>query len=193
MQAVADTLLYDTRSKCLNLYKDPIAWMDNRQVLGEEINVYSNDSTVDSVYVQRQALMVEQVDSTHFNQISGQLMRSYFEKGEMNLGIAEGNVCCVMFPLEKDSLILYHNYVETSLMKMYLENRELQKVWTPAAQCATYALGMGPPDRTHLSNFAWFEYIRPKGPDDLFEWRSKRGGLELKAIPRRQAPLQKLK
>lgn len=193
VQAVADTLLYDTRTRCLNLYKDPIAWTDNRQVLGEEINIFANDSTVDSIYVQRQALIVEQVDSLHFNQIACQLMKAYFEEGEMNLGIAEGNVSCVMFPLERDSLILYHNYLETSLMKMYMEKRELQKVWTPAAQCATYALGMAPAERTRLSNFAWFDYIRPKGPDDLFLWRSKNQGLELKAVPRRQAPLQNLR
>ena len=50
--------------------------------LGEEINVYTNDSTLDSVYVERQALIVQQLpDTVHFNQVSGNMLQAYFAKG----------------------------------------------------------------------------------------------------------------
>lgn len=192
VQAVSDSLVFISKDKKLSLYRDPIVWSGNRQILGEEINVFCNDSTIDSVYVERQAFLAEQVDSTHFNQVSAQLMRSYFEKGEMKRNFADGNVYVVNYPLERDSTLLYQNYTETSQLRMYMKNRKLSKLWAPAAKGAYYAIGMAPPDKTFLESFAWFDYIRPRDKYDLFEWRPKKRGTELKASVRHEAPVQVL-
>lgn len=192
VQAVSDSLVFVSKDKKLSLYRDPIVWSGNRQILGEEINVFCNDSTIDSVYVERQAFLAEQVDSTHFNQVSAQLMRSYFEKGEMKRNFADGNVYVVNYPLERDSTLLYQNYTETSQLRMYMKNRKLSKLWAPAAKGAYYAIGMAPPDKTFLESFAWFDYIRPRDKYDLFEWRPKKRGTELKASVRHEAPVQVL-
>ena len=193
VQMVCDSLVANSRLKRMDLYRDPIVWSDNRQILGEEINVFSNDSTLDSIYVQRQALMVERLDSTHYNQVASNLMRSFFdEKGEIYQNNADGNVCVIFYPLEKDSVILYQNYMETAAMRLYLEDRKLKKIWTTAAQGELYPLGLAPQDRTYLPAFAWFDYIRPRDKHDLFEWRSKKSGSELKASIRREPPVKKL-
>ncbi len=192
LQAVADSLVFSTRTRRLTLYRDPILWSENRQIVGEEINAFLNDSTLDSVYVDRQALMAEQVDSTHFNQVASNQMRTYFSQGEVRENQALGNVMVVNFPLEKDSLILYQNYVETSRARMFMAERKLQRIWTPASHCYFYPLGLAPEERTRLAGFEWFDYIRPVSPDDVFQWRPKRAGSELKPSLRRQAPLQKL-
>ena len=49
-----------------------------------------------------------------------------------------------------------------------------------------------PPEKYFLPNYAWFDYIRPLNKDDIFEWRPKKGGAELKPEKRREAPLQHL-
>ena len=194
VQAVCDSLVGNSQTRKMTLYRDPIVWSANRQILGEEINVFSNDSTIDSVYVERQALMVEQVDSSHFNQVAGEIMRSYFDsKGEIRENQVERNVYIVYYPLEKDSLLLYQNYTETSKLRMFMENRKMKRLWSPAANGFFYPIGMAPPERTTLSGFAWFDYIRPLNKHDLYEWRPKRTGSELKATIRREAPLQHLK
>ena len=193
MQMVADSLVFSTLSNKVTLYRDPIVWSDNRQIVGEEINAFLNDSTVDSIYVDRQALMVELVDSTHFNQVSANQMRTYFDtKGEVSENQAIGNVRVVNYPLEKDSTILYQNYVETAKARMFMLNRKLSKIWAPASHGYFYPLGLAPADRTKLEGFAWFDYIRPTGPDDVFNWRGKKSGTTLKPSIRREAPLQKL-
>ena len=84
VQAVCDSLVFNSKQHRLTLYRDPIAWSGDRQILGEEINVYTNDSTIDSVYVERQSLIVQQLpDTLHFNQVSGNLLKAYFAKGEL--------------------------------------------------------------------------------------------------------------
>lgn len=192
VQAVCDSLVFNSRERKLTLYRDPIVWSDNRQILGEEINVFVNDSTVDSVYVERQALLVEQMDTVHFNQVAGHVMKSYYRGGEMKENRVEGNVYVVQYPVERDSVILYQNYTETTELRMYMENRKLSKMWTPAAENTLYPVGAAPKEKTFLSNFAWFDYIRPLNKDDLFEWRPKKAGTELKASIRREAPVQTL-
>ena len=193
MQAVCDSLVANSKKMKLTMYKDPIVWSGSRQILGEEINVFSNDSTLDSVYIERQALMVEQVDSTHFNQVAGQLMRAYFEDGNIKENRVDGNVYVVQYPMEKDSVLLYQNYTETTKLRMYMENRRLKRLWSPAAQGSFYPIGMAPPEKSKLENFAWFDYIRPLNKDDVFKWRGKAKGTELKPVVRRKAPLQTLK
>lgn len=192
IQAVCELLTYNSKAQRLTLQKDPIVWNNNRQVLGEEINLFSNDSTIDSVYVDRQCLLAEQVDSVHFNQVAGEEMRSYFRNGEMQENHVNRNVLVINYPLEKDSSILYQNYLETTKLRMFLEHRRMTRLWTPAAEGTFYAIGTAPPERNRLSNFTWFDYIRPLNKGDLFEHRTKRSGSELKASVRRVAPVQHL-
>lgn len=192
VQAVADSMVFHSAQKKITLFRDPIAWSDQRQIVGEEINVYLNDSTIDSVYVDRQALMIEELDSTHFNQVGAQQMRTYFVKGEVSENRAVGNVMVVNYPLEKDSTIIYQNYVETAEARMFMKDRKLKKIWAPASHGFFYPIGMAPAERTRLEGFAWFDYIRPISPDDVFKWRGKKAGTALKPSIRREAPLQNL-
>lgn len=192
MQMVADSMVYSTLSNKVTLYRDPILWSDNRQIVGEEISAFLNDSTIDSVYVDRQAMTVEQVDSVHFNQVASQQMRTYFEEGEIKENRAIGNVMVVNYPLEKDSIVLYQNYVETATARMFMKDRKLQRIWAPASHGYFYPLGLAPKERTTLPGFAWFDYIRPLSPDDVFNWRGKKAGTTLKPSIRRTAPLQTL-
>lgn len=192
VQAVADSMVFHSAQKKITLFSDPIAWSDQRQIVGEEINVYLNDSTIDSVYVDRQALMIEKLDSTHFNQVGAQQMRTYFVKGEVSENRAVGNVMVVNYPLEKDSTIIYQNYVETAEARMFMKDRKLKKIWAPASHGFFYPIGMAPAERTRLEGFAWFDYIRPISPDDVFKWRGKKAGTALKPSIRREAPLQNL-
>ena len=192
IQAVCDSLVFNSRDKQLTMYRDPIAWSDNRQILGEEINVFTNDSTIDSIYVERQALLVEQMDSVHYNQVAGQIMKSFFAEGKMRENHVDGNVYIVNYPVERDSSILYQTYTETAKLRMYMEAGKLKKLWTPAAEGTFYPVDKAPRERTYLANFAWFDYIRPLNKDDLFEWRPKKAGTELKKSVRREAPLQTL-
>lgn len=192
VQAVADSLVFTTLNNTLTLYRDPIVWNDNRQILGEEITVYMNDSTIDSAYVDRQALMIEQLDSAHYNQVGATQMRSYYKNGEVHENQAIGNVRVVNFPLEKDSTILYQNYVETARARMFIADRKLQKIWAPQSHGYFYPIGLAPAEHTHLEGFAWFDYIRPVSSEDVFLWRGKKKGTALKPTIRREAPLQHL-
>ena len=194
VQAVCDSLVFNSKQHRLTLYRDPIAWSDDRQILGEEINVYTNDSTLDSVYVERQALIVQQLpDTVHFNQVSGNMLQAYFAKGQLYQARVNGNAMVINFPIEKDSSLLYQNYCEAAKMRIDIVDRKMRRYWAgPSPIAKTYPINMAPAEHTKFSNFAWFSRIRPQGPHDLFEWRAKSDENKLKILPRRAAPMQTL-
>ena len=78
-------------------------------------------------------------------------------------------------------------------MRVDISQRRMQRFWAaPNPTGKTYPIGMAPLEHTKLANFAWFDYVRPQSPDDLFEWRPKHAAEKLKVKPRRKAPLQML-
>ena len=190
IQGVCDSLVFSSKDSCLTLYQDPILWNGKQQLLGEEIMVYMNDSTIDWAHIQNQALSVEQLDSLNYNQVSGKDMKAYFEGGEMKQVDVDGSVRLVYFPMEKDSTLLGMNCSETSKLSMFLENRKLKKLaMSPKSNGTLYPMTQIPPAKMKLDNFAWFDYVRPLNKADIFNWRGKGAGQELKKSTRGAAPL----
>lgn len=194
MQMVCDSLCFNSKDSCLSLYRDPILWSENRQILGEVIHVFNNDSTIDSIFIDQQALLIEQLnDTTLYNQIGGSVMRAFFENKDLRQYHVDGNGRIINYPMEEDSTYLYLNYLESSKFRAFLSDKRLERfVGFPAGQGTLYPITMAPSEKTHLTGFAWFDWIRPRDPDDVFEWRSKGDANKLKAVPRRKAPMQTL-
>ena len=193
MQAVCDSMVINTKDSCMTMYKDPIVWNANRQLLGEVIKVYMNDSTIRFAHIIGQALSVELMnDAKHYNQVTSKEMKAYFVDGNVRRSDAIGNVLAVYYPVDdKDSSLIGLNYIETDTMKMYMsKERKLERIWMPKAQGIMYPLSQTPPAKMKLSNFAWFDDIRPLNKDDVFIWRGKKGGSNLQILKRHDAPLQ---
>ena len=190
VQGVCDSLVFSSKDSCLTLYRDPILWNGKQQLLGEEIMIYMNDSTIDRAHIQNQALSVERLDSINYNQVSGKDMKAYFEGGEMKQVDVIGSVRLVYYPMEKDSTLLGMNSSETSQLSMFLENRKLKKMtMSPKSNGILYPMTQIPPEKMKLDNFAWFDYVRPRNKEDIFNWRGKGVGQELKKNTRGTAPL----
>lgn len=195
VQAVCDSLVFNSKDSCMTMYKDPIVWNANRQLLGEVIKAYMNDSTIRMAHVIGQALSIDEMpDSVHFNQVTSKEMKAYFENGQAHMGESIGNVQTVYYLTnDKDSSIVGLNYMETDTMRMYLSpERQLQKIWANKSVGTFYPITQVPPSKVKLPNFAWFDDIRPKDKNDIFVWRGKKQDQQLKVIKRHTAPLQVL-
>jgi hypothetical protein len=159
------------------MFFDPILWNGDRQLVGDEIRVLMNDSTVREAHASGKAMSVELMyDGKHFNQIASKFMHSFFDdKGNLRRNVAEGNVMVVYFPYDdKDSTLIGLNYTETDTMRMFIsERRQLEKIWMPKAEGVLYPMGQIPPGEERLPGFAWYDDLRPINKDDIFVWRGK--------------------
>ena len=195
IQAICDSLVFNSQDSCMTMYRDPIAWNGTRQILGEVIKVYMNDSTVREAHVINQALSVERIPGEkYFNQLSSKKISSYFVEGKIRRVFASGNAKAIFYPIDdKDSTLQGHIYIETDTIKMFISpERKLEKIWTPKNTGVMLPMTQIPAEKLKLLEFAWFEELRPTDPEDVFYWRGKGAESALKVIKRHEAPLQKI-
>lgn len=175
IQGACDSLLYNSKDSCMTMYKDPVLWNNNQQLLGEEIRIFMKDSTINRVHIANQALAVEQLDSVNYNQISGKDMYSFFEDGEMRRIEVQGNVLVRFYPIEDDGSFIGFNVGEGSLLHVYIKDRKMDKgMFIGPANGVMYPMEQIPSDKLKLPSFVWLDYIRPKSKNDIFNWISKK-------------------
>ena len=138
-------------------------------------------------------MTIERLDSVSYNQVAAHEMMCYFKDGEIEHNEAHGNVYVAYFFEEDGGNRVLMNYTETSELKLFMKDKKVDKIWMPTAQGTMYPALQIPMEKRYLGNFAWFDYIRPLGKDDLFEWRGKDAKNMLKATSDRVLPVQNLK
>lgn len=190
LQGVADSLVFSSKDSCLTMYKDPILWSNNQQLLGEKVLMYMNDSTIDWAHIVNQALSVEALDSARYNQVTGKEMKAYFKNRQMYKTEVIGSVRVVYYPMDSDSTLIGMNVSETSKLDIYLVNQQLDKmVMSPKSNGTLYPMNQIPPGTDRLENFVWFDYIRPLNKEDIFNWRAKKVSDQLKKNTREPVEL----
>ena len=193
MQMVADSLVFNSLDSCLTLYKDPIVWSDNQQVLGEKISVYMNDSTIEWAHVIGQALFAQQIDTVHYNQIAGREMKAYFKDGAIERTDVNGNVLVIYYPEDEDMEMMGMNTTEASQLSAYFMNREVyQIVIQKKSNGVMYPMDQLTEKNMYLENFNWFYNLRPFSKYDVFNWRGKKASEQLKSSPTIDIPLPTL-
>ena len=195
MQAVCDSLVFDSRDSCMTMYKDPILWNKGVQLLGEKIKVYMDTASIDWVHVINQTLYAEPVRSENdYNQIKGQEMRFYFDEGRLSEMQVIGSVEIIFYPIDdSDSTLVGMNTTIAGRAIAYLDRGKVEKMVIPKeAKGVFYPMSQRPYEKRYLDNFAWFDYVRPQNKDDIFNWRGKGSDMQLKVIRRENIPLPTL-
>ena len=193
IQAVCDSLIFDSRDSCMTMYKDPILWNSGQQLVGEEIKMYMDSSSIDWVHIINQALYAEKMDSMAFNQINGKEMKFFFKNKKLDEMQVINSVNIIYFPLDDDSTLIGMNTTIAGKLVGQMKDGKLHKLKIPTPSSGVfYPMSQIPAKERYLENFVWFDYVRPRGKEDLFHWRSKRKGEELKKINRGSVPLPTL-
>lgn len=195
IQAVCDSLVFNSLDSCMTMFFDPVVWNGPQQVLGEVIRVYLNDSTVEWAHVEHQALIAEQVDTNQFNQICGREVKAYFEDGNIDHTEVSGNVMVVYYYIEEgDSIAFGMNTTECSNLTAYMKERLVDKLHIKEQSNGVfYPINQIPPGEDLLPNFVWLNKLRPLSKEDIMIWRGKSEEQKLKVTTRREVPLPSLK
>ena len=175
VQAVCDSLVYNSKDSIVTLYHDPILWNNGQQLVGDLVNVYLRDTVIDHTHIIGNAFSIQQLksDTACYNQVSSREMFTFFVEGKVREARAKDNVLIGYFFEEGDTLPIIYNYQETSELRMFLKNQKLESVWTPKTTGTMYPLNQIPAERRHLPGFAWYDYVRPVNRYDIFNWRGK--------------------
>lgn len=193
IQGACDSLIFSSVDSCLTMYYDPVLWNAGQQLLGEEIRIYMNDSTVDWAHIINQALTVEQKDSIHYNQVAGREMKFYFDGTDIYKAEVTGNVQSIFYPENEDSIMMGMNFIEASKLNLYRKDGKMERIVFITKPTGTFTpMFLLDPQKMKLESFVWLAYMRPKSKEDIFQPRGKKAGEQLKKIIRREVPLPTL-
>ncbi|MDH6342566.1 lipopolysaccharide export system protein LptA [Parabacteroides sp. PFB2-12] len=178
MQGVCDSMLFNTRDSVLYMFDDPILWNEQYQIYGDSILVYFNDSTIDYAHIKQFAFAAQEVDTTYYNQLKGNDMKAFFEGKQVRLIDVEGNAESIFYPIEEDGGgMIGLNETKSGFLSIWIKDNQLEqlKIW-PSPQGSTTPIPDLNPDQKFLKDFHWFDYIRPKDPDDIYREVKREAG-----------------
>lgn len=192
IQAVCGFLVFNTKDSCMTMYDYPIVWSGNRQLVGDSIKAYLNDSTIRDALVYGNAFSIETLpDKKHYNQISSKMMHAYFTDGALRRVDAWGNVEVIFYHTDKDSTLIGHDYTETDTLRMFISpERKLKKIWMSKANGVISPMTQIPSDKLTLPHFELFDDVRPKDKHDIFRRAARKTSATVRnaqvALPPRQ-------
>lgn len=170
MQGVCDSMQFNTRDSVLYMYTEPVLWNEQYQLYGDTIAIYMNDSTIEYAHVIQFAFAAQHVDSSYYNQLKGNDLKAYFEGQAVHQIDVAGNAESIFYPLEKDGAKVGMNETKSGFLTIWVRDNKLDKlkIWPSPVGSMTPIPDLKP-DQKMLKDFYWFDYLRPKNRDDIYE------------------------
>lgn len=169
MQSVCDSVRYHGKDSIASLYGDPVCWNGDNQISADSIHVYIKDGTIDYIHGIGNSIAIKREGLEEFNQLAGKEMLAYVKDGDVYLVDVQGNAETIFYPREEDGTYLGVNKTQSSFVKLYLENREIDHVvFTTATTGEMIPLDQTEEGETRLTTFFWAEQERPQKPGDIF-------------------------
>lgn len=171
VQGICDSLQMSMADTIVNLYRHAVIWNGDKQISGNQINVHMNDSTVDWATLPEFGFMTEHIGENYYDQLSAKKLKALFEKKELRQLDADGNVQVIMYPQENDSTYNKQVNAEASYLRLNLkEKQEVDKIamW-PEVNGKVSPLYLLKKSEMFLPEFKWYDALRPKTPDDIFD------------------------
>jgi lipopolysaccharide export system protein LptA len=132
LQGVCDSLVYIQKDSLIRMYTEPIIWSEGNQLTGEYMELYVYDGELKQLNIDKNAFIISEVDSSHFNQIKGREMRAMFKNNEMDRIYVNGNGQTVYFAEEekkKDKKkIIGVNNLDCSDIIVYVKESEIHSM-----------------------------------------------------------------
>lgn len=172
MQGVCDTLVYSEADGLIRMYHDPALWSGRNQITGDHIRIAMRDGKAHRLFVDGNAFLLSQVDSTRFDQVTGSRMTGYFEDEELERILAEGNARTVYFAREeKDGVeeVVGVNRADCSRISVALKEGEVSTVtFMERPDAILYPIEKAPAEELRMKGSEWRGSERPLDRASIF-------------------------
>ena len=167
-QGVCDSLSFFSGDSILHLMQMPIIWNENQQITGDTIHIYPKDGTIDRMHVINNAMMIQEEDTIHYNQISGKEIVAYIKNEELEHVDISGNVESIFYPNDQGDLIGL-NTIKSSYMTVYFKAGKLERFNVyPSPTAIMYPMSQVKENMLYLTNYTWQIDVRPTSKEDIF-------------------------
>jgi len=167
-QAKCDSLTYSFQDSVIRLYKDPVLWSEENQMVADSMAIFTKNRKTDRMELYNSAFVASQVDSLRFNQMKGRKLTGYFMNNKLYRILIEGNAESVYYLIDNNELMGI-NHSRSASIEILVDNgkvKEINELQNPEGT-------LDPPDTEspgslRLKGFVWYDTLRPKNKSDIF-------------------------
>ncbi|MFN5883788.1 MAG: hypothetical protein ACK445_00490, partial [Bacteroidota bacterium] len=161
LQAVCDSMVYNTDDSVITLYNKPVLWSGLNQITADTILLFVRKQQLDSFYLNNNAFMVSRLAAKEFNQVKGKNMKGMFESNKMKYLRVYGNGQSIYYATE-DSAALGVNVISCSEMEFsFKQNKIYRSNFITQPDAVFYPLNELKPEELRLKGFSWKQAQRP--------------------------------
>ena len=187
-QMVCDSLVSSTIDSVVHLFIEPVLWNGGNQLSSEKMELYTRNQQLERAEFLGDPIMVGEVDSHYFNQVTGKKMVAFFRESELYRDDVEGNVQTIYFRTvdEESKDVIEMTYLESASASFYLEDQQLVGItYRNEVPFTLYPIGLVPATQpTQLPNFKWVPERRP-ALADVFDRTMRESRREATSLRRR--------
>lgn len=167
-QAIADSMCYTSADSIIHLRQMPVLWNEGWQITGDSIDIFPTDGSLNRAHVVENAMIVQEEDTIHYNQMSGREFMAYIGDEVLDSLHIMGNAESVFFPTD-DGKMIGLNKIQSSYMTIYFADGKLDRLKVfPQPKANMYPMEQIKEEMLRLPNFTWQIAARPASPDDIF-------------------------
>lgn len=170
LQALADSLTFNSKDSIFTFFNDPIMWADTTQMSSDTIRIQMKNEAIDRVFLVQKAIIINSEGEGFYNQIKGKQVTAFFKEDAINRMLVEGNAESIYYGLDENGAYVGVNKTACSEMMIYFKDGSADRIkFLVEPQGAADPMGSVDHNTMRLDGFKWLFELRPKGLDDLFK------------------------
>ena len=176
MQVSCDSLEFNELDSLVRLYRSPLVWNEiRRQYSADSIAVVIRNRMLEKASLMSDAFIIVKEDSTCFDQIKGTEMMAYFDStGALrrfdSMGGSSG-----LFYLEENGVFATVNKFSSKMLTATFRNGEINDLYYfEDVKSDAYPVVQLTGEERILKGFEWQPEKRPKGPEDVTEYKPRK-------------------
>ena len=170
LQMMCDSLVYSFADSVIYLYREPVIWSEEHQIFADKIEVHTKNNVTDYVILDKDAMIISQLDTSKFNQIRGKAMIGYIKENALYKIAVDGSGQTIYYAEDKDAIIGV-NKAESSEIIIHLGDKKVEQiVFKDNPLCTLYPLSDLSDEEMKMKEFIWLDKHRPKNKNDIFIW-----------------------
>lgn len=169
LQAVSDSLVYNTKDSLFYFFDNPIMWSDTSQFSADTMRMLLSDNTIDRIFLKENGLIVNSPDEVYFNQIQGKDITAFFRDENLRKMQVEGNAESVYYALDEQQAYIGVNKIICSAMTLLFGDNQVEQIkFFEKPQGNLKPMQEANHEELKLKRFYWETNRRPKSVADLF-------------------------
>lgn len=170
LQAVCDSLSYNTADSVFHFYHDPVIWSDTSQFSADTVHIQMADKKIDQIFLVSKAFIINSPDELFFNQIKGKYVTAFFEESNIRRMKVEGNAETVYYLLDEEDAYIGVNKSICSEMMIYFGNNKVDDIrYYDMPKGDLTPMQKADQNLFKLEGFRWETKRRPKTLKNLIE------------------------